>query len=163
MTIGPEANVIFEVEFSLDLTGLFSAGFVCDWKGVGARLDLKDSSNSKVLGTWDLEGHCTKILDAKASLTITVTPSVKFSVGLTVALLPGVTDKLTGKAALVEQVSVILTGKVSTADGDNGKCKRLQPRFTGDLKSALYITATGFDDFPLHDPFIYPLFDECVE
>ncbi|CAK5281173.1 unnamed protein product [Mycena citricolor] len=161
LKLGPEANVVLGIDYSIKLEGMLEAGFECAWKGVGAKLDFKDASNSGMIGTWDLSSACHPVFVPEAALTITVSPFIRLEVALTASLFPVIpVSFLTGKAAMNDQVSLVLEGSVSTKAG---KCAALQPRFTGKLKNELYVTALKFKPLQLlNPPLTFPLFDECV-
>ncbi|KAJ7655461.1 hypothetical protein B0H17DRAFT_1146452 [Mycena rosella] len=160
LEIGAFAVLDIGLDYKLNLQGLLKTGFFCVWTNVGASLDLKNPSNSALLGNWGVGSNCHRVVDAKVELTMEIVPFVKFGLQIKASVLSDVTDKLSGQLSLVEKVGIKLTAKVSTKPD---KCPRGIPKFSGDLTSLLYITATGLTDIPLHDEFLYHLFAICLK
>ncbi|KAJ6619144.1 hypothetical protein B0H10DRAFT_1188347 [Mycena sp. CBHHK59/15] len=157
--IGPAVGFAVGAGYSINLDGLFSAGYTCSWKEVGGQLDLLDPKQSKIIGDWGLGTNCKQVLDAEVTATLNVEAYAKLSLKLKVSVLAVLTTKLTGEVALTEKLSLVLTTSLSTkAD----KCPSLVPYLSASLQSLLYLSLTNLDDVPLHEPFTYEIFGLCL-
>ncbi|KAJ6614687.1 hypothetical protein B0H10DRAFT_135507 [Mycena sp. CBHHK59/15] len=164
LKIGTFIVFVVEANFNVKLHGLVSFGYICTWKGVGAKLDFKDSSQSKVLGDWSLEANCKQEKSFNVELTVKFTPVVKLSLKVEIALFQGFTDKLATSVSLVEKLSLPLTAAFSTQPFKD--CKAREIGVEAELVSDLYVIATAAkkstDPFSLVD-FKIPLYKNCFD